>query len=134
MGMEELKKAVEGEGGNFAVIAPKIGGVTTSAGNHIAAGEKLDGGPSVLFDAVVIALTKEGTELLLNEATARDFVADAFAHLKFIGHTPESRALLDKAGVPEEGDEGIIELSSVEKVSSYIAAARELRLWGRESK
>ena len=49
-----LKTAVENEGAVLAVIAPTIGGITDSDGNKISANEKIDGGPSVLCDAVAL--------------------------------------------------------------------------------
>ena len=35
---------------------------------------------------------------LLQESTARDFVADAFAHCKFIGYVEAALPLFEKAG------------------------------------
>src|SRR3546814_8157225 len=69
-------------------VAPRIGGVEASDGSFIEGDEKIDGGPSVVFDAVAILLSDEGAKLLSKESTARDFAADAFAHLKFIAHSP----------------------------------------------
>ena len=40
----------------------------------------IDGGPSVLFDAVALLTSAEAIDDLVTEATARDFVADAFQH------------------------------------------------------
>ena len=40
----------------------------------------------MLFDAVAILPSKEGAELLAMLPAARDFVADAVAHRKFIGY------------------------------------------------
>lgn len=37
---------------------------------------------------------------LVKEATARDFVADAFQHCKFIGYDQTALPLLEKAGLP----------------------------------
>jgi hypothetical protein len=42
--------------------------------------KKIDGGPSVVFDAVALLVSDAGAEFLVNESTVRDFVADAFAH------------------------------------------------------
>jgi catalase len=42
---------------------------------------------------------------VLKEAAAVQFVMDAFGHLKAIGHTPEAKPLLDKAGI--EPDAGV---------------------------
>jgi catalase len=66
----------------------------------------------------------------MTEAKARDFIADAFAHLKTIAYTPQAQPLLDKAGV--EPDEGVIELDGKD-VSAFLAAAAT-RQWAREAK
>jgi catalase len=42
---------------------------------------------------------------LLKEATARDFVADAFVHCKFIGYVESAQALMQKAGIANSPDE-----------------------------
>jgi catalase len=39
-------------------------------------------------------ISEQGAKLLMAEPAARDFAADAFAHMKFIGHTPASTALV----------------------------------------
>ncbi len=57
----------------------------------------IDGGPSVLFDAVAILLTEESANLLAGEAAARDFVADAFSHCKCIGFTTGAGPLQARA-------------------------------------
>lgn len=92
----------------------------------------IDGGPSVLFDAVALVLSEEGAERLTGEAAARDFVADAFAHCKFIAFSAGSMPLLQKAGVDPEADEGLIELEDPKAVAKFIESCRKLRLWSRE--
>jgi catalase len=114
------------------VIAPKVGGVEAADASWIEAKHMIDGGPSVLFDAVVLLLTEEGAERLAGEAAARDFVADAFAHCKFIAYTPGAVALLQKAGVDPQADEGMISLDSSKPIAGFIESCRKLRLWGRE--
>jgi catalase len=39
-------------------------------------------------------ISEQGTKLLMAESAVRDSVADAFAHMKFIGHTPAATALV----------------------------------------
>lgn len=129
-----LVKAVKDEGATFEVIAPMIGGVQASDGSWIDAAEKLNGGPSVLYDAVVLLLSEAGAKLLSQEATARDFVADAFAHAKFIGYTSPAQALFDKAGIRQSLDEACISLGTGKDATRFIEACRALRFWSRESK
>ncbi|MEP9354662.1 catalase [Xanthobacter sp. KR7-65] len=131
--LKKLQAAVEKEGATLELIAPKVGGVTAADGSRLVAKHMIDGGPSVLFDAVALILSEEGAERLAGEAAARDFVADAFAHCKFIGFTAGSAALLAKAGVASDADEGLIRLDRNGAAAKFIAACRKLRLWAREA-
>lgn len=128
-----LKAALQEEGALLEIIAPKVGGVQSSDGSRIEAKQKLDGGPSVLYDAVALLPSTEGVKLLAKEPAARDFVADAFAHMKFIGHTPAAAHLFQKAGVAEEIDEGFIALSGKADCSAFVTACRKIRYWQRAS-
>ena len=131
--LKKLQAAIEKEGAVMEVIAPKVGGVEAADGTLIAAKHMIDGGPSVLFDAVALLLSEEGAERLAGEAAARDFVADAFAHCKFIGFTAGAIPLLQKAGVDPEADEGLIALEDPKSIAAFIESCRKLRLWARES-
>ncbi len=92
---------------------------------------QLAGGPSVLFDTVVIALSPEATQQMVTQPAAVSFVQDAFSHLKVIGHTPGAEPLLTKAGVM--ADEGVVALNG-ESGSAYFAQAAKGRTWAREPK
>jgi catalase len=129
--LKALRKALEKEGAMLKLIAPMVGGVEASDGTFIPADEKIDGGPSVLYDAVAILISADGAALLANEATARDFVADAFAHLKYIAYVETARPLLSKSGIPAEGDGGLIELRSKKDIGGFITACAKLRYWER---
>ena len=126
--LDSLRKAVTGAGAQFKVVAPTVGGVPLSDGHHQAADFQLQGGPSVLFDAVLVAGSEEGVKALVAESAAIDFVQDAFSHLKVIGHTPEAQPLLDKAGVAP--DAGVIALKKGAG-STFVKAAPQ-RVWDRE--
>ncbi len=88
------------------LVAPAVGGVESSDGQQVPTGQKIDGGPSVLHDAVVVLASKQGTPLLAALPAARDFVADAFAHCKFIGYTDDAMPLLEAAGLVGLIDDG----------------------------
>ena len=126
----DLTTALEEEGAMVEVVAPARGGVTDSEGNEVAVDQKVDGGPSVLYDAVALLLTEEGARGLSTDATARDFLTDAVAHLKFIGWTPAAQALVEAAGVADMVDDGWFDLS--ESAADFIEACRDLRHWDRE--
>ena len=82
--LDALKAALVAEGAELEIIAPTIGGVVTSNGTHVAANQKIGGGPSVIYDAVAVLPSAEGVADLLKNKSAIDFVSDAYAHLKFI--------------------------------------------------
>ncbi len=129
--LRELQAALEDEGAMLEVVAPRIGGVTAQDGGHVPAQHMVDGGPSVLFDAVALMLTPEGADLLARDVAGRDFVSDAFAHCKFIGHTPGAAGLLAAVGIEATADEGLIALEAGAG-ADFVAACRKLRLWSRE--
>ncbi|MBH0238003.1 catalase [Methylobrevis albus] len=131
--LKALETALQTEGATMELVAPKVGGVETAGGVSIPAHHMIDGGPSVLFDAVVLLLSEEGAERLAGEATARDFVSDAFQHCKFIGFTADAAPLLARAGVAPDADEGMIEFADAASVPGFVESCRKLRLWARES-
>lgn len=128
-----LQAALAAEGATMELVAPKVGGVETADGTKLPAHHMIDGGPSVLFDAVALLLSEEGAERLAGEAAARDFVADAFAHCKFIGFTAAALPLMARAGVTPDADEGLIALEDAASVDAFVESCRALRLWAREA-
>ena len=130
--LSTLQAAVEKEGAALEVVAPKVGGAASADGTKVVAKHMLAGGPSVLFDAVAVLLSRESAEALAKDAAARDFVSDAFAHCKFIAFTPAAAPLFAKAGIEIDADEGMIPLDGGEAVDGFVEACRKLRLWSRE--
>jgi catalase len=100
----------------------------------MAAKQKIDGGPSVLYDAVAILPSKAGAALLASDAAAKDFASDAFAHCKFIGHNPDAKTLFAEARIPGELDAGFVAMSSSNDVQSFVDQLGKLRFWPRELK
>jgi len=129
--VKKLQDALSAEGAMMELIALKVGGVEAADGSHLDAKHMIDGGPSVLFDAVALLVSEQGAEMLTKESAARDFVADAFAHLKFIGFVPAAKPMLAKAGLAGDEDEGLVPLDSA-SVSAFVEKCRKLRLWTRE--
>jgi len=127
-----VMSAVKAEGMMAEVVAPKIGGITCSAGKRVPAQQKVNGGPSVLYDAVVVLLSDQGAQLLAKEATARDFVNDAWAHAKFIAYNGAALPLFQSAGItPDDG--GCTELQSATDVQQFLKNCRAVRFWPREA-
>ncbi|QGG94299.1 catalase [Actinomarinicola tropica] len=131
--LANLRDAAEAEGARVQLVAPKVGGVTTSDTTHHPADHKVDGGPSVLFDAVAIVTSEQGATVLAGHAPARDWVTDAHAHCKFVAFVPSARTLLDAAGISDEIDEGYVELDRRKTTAArFLKMCRDLRLWDRE--
>lgn len=130
--VKKLEAALKKEGAIMEIVAPKIGGAEASDGSIIEGKQMIDGGPSVLYDAVALIVSPEGAQRLEKEAAVRDFLADAFVHCKFIAHVEAAKPLLDRAGI--DPDEGVMPLATAADISSFIESCRKLRLWAREVK
>jgi catalase len=131
--LKALKAALNKEGATFEIIAPKVGGAKASDGSWIEADQMIDGAPSVLYDAVALLPSQGAMDDLIQESTARDFVADAFAHCKFIGHVEAVAPLFEKAGIAEaDFDEGFVLLASAKDIAGFSKKLGKLRVWGRE--
>jgi catalase len=126
-----LAEAVSAEGAVMELVAPAVGGVTLSDGTKAAAHHMVDGGPSVLFDAVAILADAAGAALLAKLPAARDFVADAHAHYKFVAFTEAAAPLFAKAGLDGSLDDGFRPLAAPEDAAAFIEACRALRFWER---
>lgn len=131
--LSALTRELEAEGAMLKLIAPEIGGVEASDKSWHDAAEKLEGGPSVLFDAIAILPSAEGAETLALLPAAKDFLNDAVAHRKFIAYTPTAEPLLTKAGIGADVDDGFVLLKSVADCKTFVAKCRQLRFWPRKN-
>jgi catalase len=129
--LEALQQAVKAEGGTVELVAPKIGGIKTSDGKERPVGQKVNGGPSVLYDAVALLPSAEGAAVLAKEAAAKDFVNDAYAHAKFIAYAEAARPLFEKAGI--DPDEGFALLKTAADARRFLALCKPMRYWAREA-
>jgi catalase len=131
---EALVTAATKGGAVVETVTPRISGSVLSDGTMVPGNQNLKGGPSVLFDAVALLVSDKGAALLSEHGAARDFVADAFGHCKFIAFTAAARPLLEKAGVPAELDEGCVPLAQAKDAVAFIETCGQLRYWPRELK
>ena len=129
--VKALKKAVEDEGGTAAIIAPHIAGAKLSDGAMMPADEKIDGGPSVVFDAVALVMSEDAGEKLAGNKPSQDFVSDAFAHVKFIAYSGGAMPLLKAAGVADKMDDGVVALEAKKDAATFLEQCRKLRFWDR---
>jgi catalase len=133
--VDALRSAVEKEGAKLKIVAPHVGGAKTVDGKMLEADMRIDGGPSIFFDAVALIVSNAGAKELARDAAAVDFIADAFNHLKVLGYAAAAEPLLRRAGITAElADEGVIPLANVGAVAGFIAAAKKMRVWDREPK
>ncbi|WP_223970015.1 catalase [Bradyrhizobium sp. RD5-C2] len=131
--LQALEAALEKAGATYEIIAPTVTGAEAIDGSWIEADQMIDGGPSVLYDAVALLPAQAAMDDLLHESSARDFVADAFAHCKFIGYVGSALPLLEKAGIAtEDFDEGCVALESAKDAKSFVDGLAKLRVWERE--
>lgn len=126
--LADLRAGAESEKAVLVVIAHKVGGAKDSAGNLVEADMALSGAPSVLFDSVVVLASQEGGIELAANATAVDWVRDAFGHCKVLGHSAAAQPLLDVAGIKPDG--GVIEIGT--GTDAFMDAAKGGRIWSRE--
>jgi catalase len=129
---EALSKAAAKAGAVVEVIAPKISGVILSDGSLAPAKQKIDGGPSVLYDAVAILASDAGVALLARDGAAKDFVNDAFGHCKFIAYSAAVATLFDKVGLTDSLDAGCVALAKSKDAAAFIETCGQLRYWPRE--
>jgi catalase len=132
--LDDLRRTASAEEINVEFIAPTVGGVHLSDGSHVVADQKIDGAPSVLYDAVVVLATTSGAAALALTPAARDFVTDAYAHYKFIGFVPDARELFRTTGLDARIDEGCLELGDgANSASTFFNRCAALRFWQREA-
>nr|WP_269769480.1 catalase [Roseomonas rubea] len=130
--LKALRAELEAEGATLELVAPLITGIVASDGRLVAAHHALVAGPSVLFDAVAVLPSVAGAAELALLSAARSFVADAFAHCKFIAHVEAADVIFDKAGI-STSDGGCFALRGAADAGPFVARCRALRFWERES-
>ena len=133
--VKALVDQVAAMGAIYEVVAPMVAGVTLDDGTTVEGKQKVDGGPSVLYDAVAVVVSAEGAAMYAKDKPAKDFVSDAFGHAKYIGYTADALPFLQRAGIAEEDmDEGLVALADAKDVTAFLGACGRLRLWERELK
>ena len=129
----QLKSAATAAGAIVEIIAPHVAGAKLSDGKMLEADEKIDGGPSVVYDAVAVVMGGKSAKRYDADKPSIDFVNDAFAHAKFIGYVPEVEPLFECAGVWKRRDEGMVDLTAAHGPKTFIEKCAALRFWDRES-
>lgn len=131
--LKSLRKAIEAEKAELAIVCRKVGGVVLADKSKIAAHHALAAAPSVIFDAIILLTTDEGAREIAEEAAAVEWVRDAFGHLKVVGFNGASALLLDKAGLTGKFDEGVVKLEDMAGIQKFLSVAKQHRIWNRET-
>ena len=88
------------------------------------ANEKIDGGPSVVFDAVALVMGKAAATKMKDDKCSQDFIFDAVAHANFIGYVPEVQPLLDAVSLSDKLDNGFFDLASTPRMNTSARVRR----------
>jgi catalase len=80
-------------------VAPRLGQVTTLAGDVIHAEVSIEAAPAVLYDAVVLPDGQDAVDLLVNIGQALEFVRDQYRHCKPLLVLGAGTELLEAAGI-----------------------------------
>ena len=132
--VEALANAAKQAGGMVEFVAPHVAGAKLSDGTMQEADEKIDGGPSVVYDAVAVIMSEASAKRYNTDKPSVDFVNDAFAHAKFVAYVPSVRPLFETAGVWNWMDDGFVDVSGGEQAANdFIEKCGKLRFWDRES-
>jgi catalase len=130
--LRQLETELNGCGATLELIAPAIGGIKSEDGAWIEARKSLATAPSVLFDAVAIVVAPQASKDIANNSIACAFVADAYAHCKFIAYTADARPLLERALAGNPLDAGCKQVETPMAVAQFAALCAQLRYWARE--
>ena len=129
-----IMKEANSAGAKVKIIAEKIAGAALSDGKLLPADQRVEGGPSTLFDHVAVIASDEGAVRLAGMSAAQDFVRDAYSHLKVLGYTANTQLLFTKAGLAKDAlDEACIALASAPDAGRFIAKAAKGKFWPREA-
>ena len=128
--LRKLREGTKDANATLELIGPTITGVSDDAGTQLQIDQTVEGGPSVLYDAVAVVVSEAGGRSLAQRPAARDFVTDAYSHCKFIGFGAAATALFEAAGLSYLIDGGFSDLDKGD-VSTFLSQCRQLRFWDR---
>jgi catalase len=129
--VEHLRTTADENHVTVELIAPAVGGIDAANGTRVPAGQQIAGGPSVLYDAVIVLAAKDGARALASMPAAREFITDAYAHRKFIGYTEDAMPLFQACGVDSRLDDGFIAMDQTTP-AQFITSCAKLRFWERQ--
>ena len=117
------------------LLAARLGAVEAADGDALDPDGTFETMPSCLFDAVVVPAGAAAAEALSSLGHAVDFVKDQYRHCKAMLVLGEGAALLERAGIPVDGDDAALIRADGGKpdpaVRAFIEAIAKHRNWDR---
>ncbi|WP_286741103.1 catalase [Psychrobacter sp. UBA3068] len=126
--IKKFEEAAMKEGARVKIVAPNKE-VALDDGTRIQADERVSGGPSVFFDAVVSIIMPDRAKKMAKDSATLDWFNDAYVHCKAIAYCGATdEFILSK--LPVKKDAFVTPLAELD---SFIDNAKQ-RLWEREPK
>ena len=136
-----VHKALASAGAVPKLIAPRIGLVTSAAGDSLMADASLENEPGFLFDALVLPDGKKAIDALAKDANTMEFIRDQYRHCKTILVLGEGKTLILQAGLPGALPDGKTDLGMIfsvdgkdkKVIDGFIQAVGQHRHFERET-
>jgi catalase len=131
---EQMKAALEGQGGIVHVIAPRQGVITPESGRELTAARSFLTDASVFYDAVYVAGGTNSVATLEGEPDAIHFLNEAWRHCKSIAAHSDATQLLESTYFYRkiEQDNGVLIGGTGDISEGFITAIAQHRFWERE--
>ena len=130
--LRKLHDGIKAANANMELVGPTITGVSDDAGGELSIDQTVDGGPSVLFDAVAIVVSESGGKDLAKSLTAHDS-SPTLMPIARSSATSVRRLHFGSAGLLDLIDGGFVDLES-DDVSTFLSQCQQLRFWDRVTK
>jgi catalase len=128
--LTKLKSICKKEIIDIEFIAPTISGVKLNDGTHQDVQQKIEGAPSVLYDAVILLPNEKSIKNLEKNYALREFISDAFLHMKYIGYAESALPLFQNINL-EKLDAGFVCFKKLNQIDQFIEMCHSLRFWDR---
>ncbi|MCC3719083.1 catalase HPII [Rouxiella badensis] len=131
--VEKITAELNALGIHTKIFAPRLGKIKTLQGKTVNADGTIEGNPSVLVDGVIVATGKASIEALKKNGNAKNYLLQAFKHLKAIGLQGDALKLYEALPLPKP-DEGVIVDDDAKQVADkFIEVLKKHRVWSREA-
>jgi catalase len=130
--LQQLETEFNEIGATIELVAPAVGGIKSEDGSWVEARRSLATAPSVLYDAVAVVVGPQASREIAANPWAIAFVADAYAHCKFIAYTGDAKPLLERALADSPLDGGCKQVETAMAAAQFAALCQGQRYWARE--